>query len=130
MAPSAACGTRSDVLDQIFRQSRPAPLSDREERYALDVAVEALRLDEELVATGRPIQLIARDISVEGIGLFAPHNIAEDFLLLKIPTDAEPIVVPVRIIWEEKISTEPHYRFGAEFMDDSIKLSWPRTAQN
>lgn len=67
MAPSAACGTRSDVLDQIFRQSRPAPLSDREERYALDVAVEALRLDEELVATGRPIQLIARDISVEGI---------------------------------------------------------------
>jgi len=62
--------------------------------------------------------------------LFAPHNIAEDFLLLKIPADAESVVVPVRIIWEEKISTEAHYRFGAEFMDDSIKLSWPETTQN
>lgn len=130
MAPSAACVTRSDVLDRIFRQSRPTPLSDRDERYPLDVAVEAYRLDEELVATGSLIQLQARDVGAEGIGLFAPHNIAEDFLLLKIPADAESVVVPVRIIWEEKISTESHYRFGAEFMDDSIKLSWPETTQN
>lgn len=115
-----------DIVQLVFGDERPDTITGRSDRYIWNAEIQAQPLDDDMQPTGRPLTLQARDISEGGIGFNYRHNLADDYLLVTIPTSSADMNIPIEIIWDEKLSTDSFFRFGGGFISNDSSDAWKK----
>ena len=116
--PTVSPRLRKQVAD-LAQQSadRSAEEKRRSKRVAQSLVAPAIQLDDSLIPTGFPFQLMVANLSREGIGLVQEGRIHASFVALELsPQSAEPIQVIVRLVRQDPLEGDTSYvEIGGEF---------------